>query len=71
MIVPAGPEPIGRHRLNLPAHVAVSHPTLTTAWADSAYRTKLIDHAATSGIDLHTIRRHPPPCQTSGRWSCG
>jgi hypothetical protein len=35
------------------------HPTITKAWADTAYRTKVIDHAATLGIDLEPVRRDP------------
>ncbi|MFG2006209.1 IS5 family transposase [Spirillospora sp. NPDC048911] len=39
--------------------VAAEHPTITKAWGDTAYRTKIVDHAATLGIDLETIRRDP------------
>ncbi|WP_446474142.1 hypothetical protein [Actinomadura opuntiae] len=31
----------------------------TRAWADSAYRTKAIDPAATLGIGLEPVRRDP------------
>ncbi len=46
----------GRQPLNT---VAAEHPTIAKAWADTAYRTKVVDHAATLGIDLETIRRDP------------
>ncbi|MEV4252438.1 IS5 family transposase [Spirillospora sp. NPDC049652] len=40
-------------------NVAHQHPTITKAWSDTAYRTKVVDHAATLGIDLEAIRRDP------------
>jgi transposase len=46
----------GRHLLT---EVAAVHPTITKAWADSAYRTKVIEHAAQLGIDLQVVRRDP------------
>jgi transposase len=45
--------------LQLLAKTAAAHPSLRKAWADSAYRTTVIEHAATLGIDLEVIRRDP------------
>jgi transposase len=45
--------------LQLLARTAAAHPSLRKAWADSAYRTTVIEHAATLGIDLEVIRRDP------------
>jgi transposase len=39
--------------------VAAAHPSITKAWADSAYRATVIEHAARLGIDLHVVRRDP------------
>ncbi|WP_131761112.1 IS5 family transposase [Actinomadura fibrosa] len=38
---------------------AATHPTITKAWTDTAYRTQFIDHAARLGIDAETVRRDP------------
>lgn len=35
------------------------HPTGTKAWADNGYTNKAIEHAATHGIDLGIVQRHP------------
>jgi transposase len=45
--------------LPLLAQIAASQPTITKAWADSAYRTTVIDGAATLGIDVEVVRRDP------------
>ncbi|GII94752.1 hypothetical protein Ssi02_49830 [Sinosporangium siamense] len=39
--------------------VAATHPTVTKAWAGSAYRTKVIEGAAKLGIDGEAVRRDP------------
>jgi transposase len=39
--------------------VAATHPTITKTWADSAYRTSVIEHSATLGIDLEVVRKDP------------
>jgi transposase len=46
----------GRHLLT---QVAAAHPTITKTWADSAYRTSVIEHSATLGIDLEVVRKDP------------
>ncbi|WP_182906270.1 IS5 family transposase [Microbispora sp. H13382] len=46
----------GRHLLT---QVAATHPTITKTWADSAYRTSVIEHSATLGIDLEVVRKDP------------
>ncbi|MEV5554686.1 replication initiator [Nonomuraea wenchangensis] len=45
--------------LPLLATVATAQPTLTKAWADSAYRTTVIEGAAALGIDLEVVTRDP------------
>ncbi|WP_405087382.1 hypothetical protein [Microbispora sp. NBC_01389] len=45
--------------LHLLTNVAATHPTITKTWADSAYRTTIIEHAATLGIDVEAVRRDP------------
>ena len=57
--VTAASVPDGTAGTKLLTGVAATHPTISKAWADTAYRTKAIDHAATPGIDLETIRRDP------------
>ncbi|KAB2385945.1 hypothetical protein [Actinomadura montaniterrae] len=47
--------------MQLLAGVAATHPTISRTWADTAYRTKAIDHAATLGIDLKPSAATPPP----------
>jgi hypothetical protein len=39
--------------------VAATHPEITKAWTDTAYRTEVINHAATLGIDLEPVPRDP------------
>lgn len=39
--------------------VAANHPTITKTWADSAYRTTVIEHSATLGIDVEVVRKDP------------
>jgi transposase len=38
---------------------AAAHPSICKAWADSAYRNAVIEHAATLGIDVEVVRRDP------------
>ncbi|MFI6513920.1 IS5 family transposase [Streptosporangium sp. NPDC050855] len=49
----------GAAGLPLLAQVAADHPTITKAWADSAYRTTVIEGGAALGIDVEVIRRDP------------
>jgi transposase len=39
--------------------IATDHPRITKAWADSGYRTKVIEHGARLGIDVEVTRRDP------------
>ncbi len=39
--------------------IAADHPRVTKAWADTGYRTKVIDHGARLGIDVEVTRRDP------------
>ena len=39
--------------------IAADHPRVTKAWADTGYRTKVIDHGARLGIDVEITRRDP------------
>lgn len=39
--------------------IAVDHPRITKAWADTGYRTKVIEHSARLGIDVEVTRRDP------------
>lgn len=39
--------------------IAAGHPRVTKAWADTGYRTKVIDHGARLGIDVEVTRRDP------------
>jgi transposase len=59
VLVTAASVPDGTAGMQLLTGVAAAHPTITKAWADTAYRTKVIDHAATQGIDLEPVRRDP------------
>ncbi|GAA2146633.1 IS5 family transposase [Actinomadura napierensis] len=59
VLVTAASVPDGTAGMQLLTGVAATHPTITKAWTDTAYRTKAIDHAATLGIDLEPIRRDP------------
>jgi transposase len=45
--------------LQLLTKAAAAHPTLAKARADSAYRTAVIEHGATLGIDVEVVRRDP------------
>ncbi|WP_250293546.1 IS5 family transposase [Streptomyces atroolivaceus] len=45
--------------IHMLSNIADSHPRVTKAWADSGYRTKVIDHGATLGIDVEVTRRDP------------
>jgi transposase len=49
----------GAAGLPLLTEVAATHPTLTKIWADSAYRTKVIEGGATLGIDIEVVNRDP------------
>jgi hypothetical protein len=48
--------PVG---LQLLTRAAAVHPTICKAWADSAYRTAVIEHGATLSIDVEVVRRDP------------
>lgn len=39
--------------------IAAGHPRVTKAWADTGYRTKVIDHGARLGIDVEVTHRDP------------
>jgi transposase len=43
---------VGQRRRHPPAHPHRPSPRITKAWAGSGYRTKVIDHGATLGIDV-------------------
>jgi transposase len=47
----------GTHLLD---HLAVHHPGIAKAWADSGYKRAVIEHAATRGIDLEVVHRTAP-----------
>ncbi|MEV4068100.1 IS5 family transposase [Nonomuraea dietziae] len=49
----------GAAGVQLLTEVAANHPTITKAWADSAYRTTVIEHAAALGIDVEVVHRNP------------
>ncbi|MEU0484078.1 IS5 family transposase [Streptosporangium sp. NPDC006013] len=49
----------GAAGLPLLPQVAADHPAITKAWADSAYRTKVIEGGAALGIDVEVVRRNP------------
>lgn len=49
----------GAARLPLLTQAAADNPTITKVWADSAYRTAVIEHGATLGIDVKVIRCDP------------
>jgi hypothetical protein len=48
--------PVG---LQLLTRAAAVHSTICKAGADSAYRTAVIEHGATLGIDVEVVRRDP------------
>ncbi|RAJ50811.1 transposase [Streptomyces sp. KhCrAH-43] len=45
--------------IHLLSDIAGAHPRVTKAWADTGYRTKVIDHGARLGIDVEVTRRDP------------
>ncbi|MEU6935079.1 IS5 family transposase [Streptomyces sp. NPDC046374] len=45
--------------IHLLSDIAASHPRVTKAWADTGYRTKVIDHGARLGIDVEVTGRDP------------
>ncbi|MFD0684320.1 IS5 family transposase [Actinomadura fibrosa] len=45
--------------MQLLTSTAAAHPTIATAWTDSAYRARFIDHAASLGIRIQTVSRDP------------
>jgi transposase len=49
----------GAAGLPLLTEVAAENPTITKTWADSAYRTKVIEGGAALGIDVEVVRRDP------------
>ncbi|GAA2699231.1 hypothetical protein GCM10010412_095610 [Nonomuraea recticatena] len=58
MLVTAAGVSDGAAGVQLLTEVAADHPTITKAWADSAYRT-VIEHAAALGIDVEVVLRNP------------
>jgi transposase len=44
--------------LQLLTKTVATHPAISKAWADSAYRNTVIEHATTLGINLEVVRRH-------------
>ncbi|MFI7705478.1 transposase [Nonomuraea sp. NPDC049480] len=49
----------GAAGLPLLTQVAAENPTITKTWADSAYRTKVLEGGAALGIDVEVVRRDP------------
>lgn len=45
--------------IHLLSHIAAANPRVTKAWADSGYRTKVIDHGARLGIDIEVVQCDP------------
>lgn len=45
--------------IHLPSRIATASPHVSKAWADSGYRTKLIEHGARLGIDVEVVHRDP------------
>ncbi|CAL9618377.1 IS5 family transposase ISScl1 [Streptomyces sp. enrichment culture] len=41
------------------SHMAVAHPRVTKAWADTGYRTTAVEHGARLGIDAEVVQREP------------
>ena len=39
--------------------VAAEHPAIAKAWADMGYKTAVVEHGATLGIDVEIVRRDP------------
>ncbi|WP_018638786.1 IS5 family transposase [Parafrankia elaeagni] len=59
VLVTTASTPDGPAGIQLLTTVATAHPTIRKAWADSAYRTAVIEHGARLGIDIKTVRRDP------------
>ncbi|WP_192809002.1 transposase [Actinomadura montaniterrae] len=59
VLVTAASAPDGTAGTQPPTGVAATHPTITKARADTAYRTKAINHAATLGIALEPVHHAP------------
>lgn len=45
--------------IHLLSDIVQEHPRITKAWADTSYRTMVIDHGARLGIDVEVTRRDP------------
>ncbi|MGW7289069.1 IS5 family transposase [Streptomyces sp. NPDC054847] len=45
--------------IHLLSHIAAENPRVTKAWADTGYRTEVIDHGARLGIDVEVVQRNP------------
>ncbi|MGC9496466.1 IS5 family transposase [Streptomyces sp. WG7] len=45
--------------IHLLSQIASTSPHVTKAWADTGYRTKVIDHGARLGIDVEVVQRDP------------
>lgn len=51
--------------------VAAEHPGMRKVWVDGGYRTHLVEHAATLGIDMEIVQRTPGTRGfTSGKRGC-
>ncbi|WP_199443577.1 IS5 family transposase [Umezawaea beigongshangensis] len=46
--------PAGRQLLD---HLAVAHPTVSTAWVDGGYKDEVLRHGATPGIRVEVVKR--------------
>jgi transposase len=51
-----GDSPVGRQVLD---HTAYRAPSVTKAWVDGGYNTKVVEHGAELGIDVEVVRRDP------------
>lgn len=45
--------------IHLLSRIANANPHVTKAWTDTGYRTKVIEHGARLGIDVHVVQRDP------------
>nr|WP_322753282.1 transposase [Frankia sp. Cas3] len=59
MLVTTADTSDGHAGLQMLTTVAATHPRIRKAWADSAYRTAVIEHGARLGIDVETVHRDP------------
>ena len=47
---------IGMHLLE---QATTTHPTLTKTWVDAGFKTKLVEHGTTLGIDVEVVTKNP------------